>query len=256
MSSVNIDIRELIEEFDFSKDEIKSLRELIAKTYVEAAYTRIQELAQNQLGGTRKAYLEGLQIVRDSQFTYSIKLNGMIPNMLEQGTPPFDMKIGFALSSKVKYTGHGWYLTIPLLFRTTAAKSNSGYPGTIMPRTIYNLIRAEKVRKVVGNNEISILPASKVPERYAPKPKSVINLLNNKAEQYIPKNSIFAGMVRTKDVSTGKSGYNTFRRVSNNSDPNSWIHPGINAYNFMDKALQDIDKQDIVDTAIDLLTNE
>ncbi|HSY75971.1 MAG TPA: hypothetical protein VK890_03895, partial [Bacteroidia bacterium] len=70
------------------------------------------------------------------------------------------------------------------------------------------------------------------------------------ADSYIPKTSIYAGLVRTKDNATGMSNYNTFRRVSNNSDPRSWQHPGIPAYALMDKAMAGVDQLDIAETAL------
>ena len=43
----------------------------------------------------------------------------------------------------------------------------------------------------------------------------------------------------------------TFRRVSDKSDPNSWIHPGFDARKFMDKALDQTQIPQVVDMVLD-----
>ena len=45
--------------------------------------------------------------------------------------------------------------------------------------------------------------------------------------------------------------FNTFRRVSDSSDPNSWINQGITAYKLAEKAMQNFDKDRELDVAID-----
>ena len=60
-------------------------------------------------------------------------------------------------------------------------------------------------------------------------------------------------MVRSEKTyeSANQSMFNTFRRVSDNSDPNSWVNQGITAYKLAEKAMQNFDKDRELDVAID-----
>jgi very-short-patch-repair endonuclease len=157
---------------------------------------------------------------------------------------------GFASSAKRVITkdGKGWYLTIPMLFKTTSANPRSDTPGQILPRAIYDLIRnSPTTTKDLGDEVVSTLAGKDIPNRYQP---GQLTSLNKTADSYIAKNSIYAGLTRTKDKATGQSNYVAFRRVSDKSDPKSWIHPGIPAYGLMDKAMENVDHLDIAETAL------
>jgi ABC-type oligopeptide transport system substrate-binding subunit len=53
--------------------------------------------------------------------------------------------------------------------------------------------------------------------------------------------NIYEGLV--KSTKPQHSGYCTFRRISDKSDDNSWIHKGFSAHKFMEKALQNIENK-------------
>lgn len=257
MLDIKIDISEAVNLFSLDKTEVDSLRELTVISFVTEAYNNTVELAQKQLNQSRNEYISALHIVKEDQFTYSLQLSGSkLASMVEMGIPSFDMKIGFRNSLKAKPTkSGGWYLIIPFQFRTTAANPISGNPGALLPRRIYDLIRnSPDVTKDAGpTTVVSILKNQSIPQRYQPQSASVINQLANTAESYIPKSSIYAGLVRTQDITTGKSTYNTFRAVSNNSDPMSWIHPGIKAYNLMDQAFAMTDQEEAMLAGVEKL---
>ena len=42
-----------------------------------------------------------------------------------------------------------------------------------------------------------------------------------------------------------------FRRVSENSDPGAWIHPGFEAKHLMEAAIDEMDVDNIVDQTVD-----
>ena len=171
---------------------------------------RWQREAQNRLKATRTDYLLGLDFnsivypLDSDGFIGSVELNGKLPNMIESGFSSFDMKIGFGKSSRVKKTKDGgWYLTIP--FRHSIPNSNGSF-GAPMPKDIY------KVAK-------KLAPGSKM---------SVKGNLGKSWTGYQHKSNIYDGLqriVKSYNKAT-QSQYYTFRRVSNNSDPMSWHHPG------------------------------
>lgn len=243
---ITVDVNSIIGELVFTKSQINDLRELTAKSYADEAYTNTVQLAQERLATSKFDYINALSVRRENRFTYALVLEGVFPLMLENGASSFDMKDGFSRSDKIKTTkSGGWYLTIPFIFRTTSANPASGQKGQILPRSIYDLIRNSPAKKFdLGNFTISILKGDQIPLRYQP---GAIKEMSNKVDQYIPKSSIYAGLQRKQNKETGQSGYNTFRRVSSNSDPNSWIHPGITAYKLMDEALNNIDRDDLGD---------
>ena len=119
------------------------------------------------------------------------------------------MKTGFSNSPR-KHTSKngGWYLTIPYRHSTP----NSFMYGQPMSKERY------AQAKQLGNKQSL----------------SVKGDVKTSWTGYVHKSNIDDGLTRIvksyKNVNTGKttnqSQYYTFRRVSNNSDPLSWRHPG------------------------------
>lgn len=170
---------------------------------------RWQQQAQNKLNSTRTDYLLGLDFdsvvypYNNNPFSGAVILRGKLANSLELGYSAFDMKKGFAGSSKVVATQNGgWYLTIPIRHSTP----NSFMYGKPMPKDIY--AEAKKLPhwgslKVSGGQLTSWTG-------------------------YQHKANIHDSLTRIikPNGKTKQSQYYTFRRVSNNSDPLSWWHPG------------------------------
>lgn len=246
-----IDIQSMVADLQLTRDELDQVRQLVVKAYVGEVYSETVELAIDRLASARGEYVGGLQIVKVDDYTYDLELKGSLPNMIESGCTSFDMKPFFQRSPKRIETknGKGWYLTIPMLFKTPGANPRSDVPGQLLPRKIYDLIRNSPTSKYDNDEgeEISTLAGSAIPKRYQP---GQLKDANRAADAYIPKSSIYAGLIRTKDKATGMSNYNTFRRASSNSDPKSWIHPGIPAFNLMDTAMSNVDQLDIAETAL------
>lgn len=247
----SIDIEALTKDLQLTKEDLDQVRQLTVKAYVTEVYDETVNLAIDKLNSARNEYVSALRINKVNDYTYELILDGKnaLANMVENGASSFDMKIGFSKSPKKKPTkSGGWYLTIPMLFRTPSANPRSGVPGALLPRKIYDLIRnSPSTKRETEDETISTLSNSAIPNRYQP---GQLASLNRAADAYIPKSSIYAGLVRTQDKETGQSNYNTFRRVSDKSDPKSWIHPGIPAYNLMDQAMTNVDQLDIAETAL------
>lgn len=66
--------------------------------------------------------------------------------------------------------------------------------------------------------------------------------LSNRTSGYQHKTDIFAGMVRKEKtyVNAVQNQYMTWRMVSDRSDPDAWIHPGIEAHHFFDKTAAEL----------------
>lgn len=129
--------------------------------------------------------------------------------MLEYGFGPFDEKLGFSKSSRKHTTKNGgWWLVIPFRHSTPG----SYLYGNPMSKQIYSQAKA------LGDKErLSVQGGQKT-----------------SWTGYVHKNNIDDGLTRIiktyHNAETGKktkqSQYMTFRKVSNNSDPLSWWHPG------------------------------
>lgn len=192
---------------------------------------RWQREAQNKLKTTRVNYLLGLDIdaivypLDPNGFIGKVELKGKLPNMVEKGFSAFDMKIGFGKSSRVHRTkGGGWYLTIP--FRHTTPNSNGGF-GAPLPKDVYNVAK-------------KLAPGGRL---------SVKGNLGRSWTGYQHKSNIYDGLqriVKSYKKAT-QSQYFTFRRVSNNSDPLSWYHPGFTGVQIAN-SLMPFARQTFVDT--------
>lgn len=247
----SIDIEALTKDLQLTKDDLDQVRQLTVKAYVTEVYDETVNLAIDKLNSARNEYVSALRINKINDYTYELILDGKnkLAGMIESGCSEFDMKTGFSNSpKKITTKSGGWYLTIPMLFRTPSANPRSGIAGGLLPRKIYDLIRnSPSTVRETDESTISTLSNSAIPNRYQP---GQLASLNRAADAYIPKSSIYAGLVRIQDKETGQSNYNTFRRVGSNSDPKSWIHPGIPAYNLMDQAMTNVDQLDIAETAL------
>lgn len=247
---VQIDIESMVKDLNVTKQDLDQVRQLVVKAYINEVYSETINLAFDKLNASRNEYMSALSIQKIDEYTYELVLKGnTLAAMIENGAGSFDMKIGFGRSPKAIPTKNGgWYLTIPMIFRTPSANARSGAPGQLLPRKIYDLIRnSPSTVRDIGDEVISTLSNSDIPDRYQP---GQLTSLNKQADAYVPKSSIYAGLIRTQDKSTGQSNYNTFRRVGSNSPANSWIHPGIPAYNLMDLASNNVDHLDIAETAL------
>jgi hypothetical protein len=142
---------------------------------------------------------------------------------LENGVPAVDMKLWPPTSPRAKVTAKGTkYLTIP--FRHNTPGSNA--TATAMPRSVYDAARGLGASQITGrklrvNAHGDPVPAyrylwsSSLSAGHAPKLKP-----EHRTDPY-------AGMVRMETSTKGKksSAYLTFRTLSANSPPGSWIIP-------------------------------
>lgn len=170
---------------------------------------------QSTLNSSRPLYLMGLDFnsvvypFDNDAFAGAVILRGKFPNMLEHGFSSFDMKIGFSKSTR-KHTSKdgGWYLTIPMRHSTPG----SFMYGQPMSKKIY-----AQAKKLNNGESLSVQGGQKT-----------------SWTGYVHKNNIDDGLRRIvksyHNPNTGKvtkqSQYLTFRRVSDKSDPLSWMHPG------------------------------
>lgn len=257
LEPIFIDLSDVANEFVLSEDEIKSLSRFVLASVSDSYVREWEKLIDDNLHSTRTEYKKG--IFQEQTDDYSVVI-GLTPRqsqlamMIEDGASSFDEKEGFKKSDKRvqklkvdkkgvlvrdsegKTQDGGWYLTIPFRWATADALGESGIFANKMPKPIEKLVKV-----------------SKDPLKFDDLPASFQKKGMNKTSSYNHKFTIYEGLQRVETGSGNekRGGYMSFRRVSENSDTGSWVHPGFVASNFMERAFEQTDVMSTVDFAID-----
>lgn len=259
MNPITIDLSGLKQQFPEVDDQmVDQLTETCVNAISAAVYANWQALAKVTLHATLPEYVQNIIKVDKGRFEKEIVLTGILPNMLEQGASPFDIKEGFKKSKKVKYTiakynvkgkqikaGGDWYLTIPFRIGVPGTLGQAGFSGQ-MPQEVYD---------VMQKKGLHTLQVGDIPSPYdIPKSRAAIAATPNNPyyAQYTHKNSIYEGLTRrtAQYAKTSQNTYGTFRRAGANSDPLSWIHKGFAPYDIAGKAVQKTDVDTIVENEV------
>jgi hypothetical protein len=255
--SISIDLTGLRDEFNLLQSQVDGLGNVIVTAITDRLFYNWQTEAMNGLKSTRKQYLDGLNIGEVSSTHKYIQLTEMLPNMLESGFGAFDIKPGELKSPNAKTTKKGIkFITIPFRWGTSGSIGESDVFANVMPKEINDIVKDFKGTttsisgtKSTGEN----LGFNQIPKQYQiPKTRAAFSDIQSKTTypEYTHKGPLTEGMVRNEKTyeSTTKGSYTTFRRISENSDINSWIHQGVSAKNFADKAINN--------TSVDVITDQ
>lgn len=191
----------------------------------QASRNKWIELAGEQLKSSRAEYVRGLQETRSfkqtGKMSYEISLIGQLANMMELGFSSYDMKPGLLAgpSAKVSATGKR-YATVPF---THYPGANTPDRSNRVPNYKADLAKIMKAYNMAGvfKSKSGRPLTGKVAT--AKNTSAIVNKM--KPHHTAP---IFEGMTKTQKGSS-HSTYTTFRRVSQSSLPESWIHPGVAA---------------------------
>jgi hypothetical protein len=170
---------------------------------------------------------------------------------LEMGTNAFDMKKMLGSSAKVKTTKDGdRYIRIPLEHSRKALDTfNIGQKASGLAAT-RNIPHGGGPRRtewgdrmIAGNlgRRSKIVPVQGDLAQSTAQRIGTSTTLNKagipgRLAQYTWKASPFQSLVRFQDNKGKTSSFKTFRTISDNSDPDSWMHPGIAASHIAEKA--------------------
>lgn len=154
---------------------------------------------------------------------------------IEQGFASYDMKPGLLAGPSAREGLHGRYNVIPFRHMTPKKGSSGAMEGdrrahgAVMPQAVYKIVKERGTFKDPGDARLGqqLGQRSKLP--------GAINLqalargaASPMSGPYTWKYGLYHNMrrvVKQYDKAT-QSTYMTWRTVSENSDPNSWIHPG------------------------------
>jgi hypothetical protein len=254
-----VDLSDVIAEFEMQAAAASAMTQQVVDDVTTAVLINWRSAAKRELNSTRNEYIRSIYMGEQSRFKNVLILRGTLPNMIEFGAQPFDLKEGFARSSKVKYTkSGGWYLTIPFRWSTPGSIGENSAFSNSMPQDVHQLARQLRPKtSTVGRSKAGeSLASSSLPARHQTKGtrKAAANALTGQNfPAYQHKSPLLAGLQRNEQTyaKATQNTYSTFRRVSSNSDPNSWIHTGIKAHDLATKAFQATDFDTIVNNSVD-----
>lgn len=245
MIPIFIDISEVASQFNLDQSQVDDLKTLAVERVAQSFQQHWKAIAGRELKQTREQYKNAIRLDRRQNFSVAVYLDPdqWLPNALEMGFSPFDMKVGFLKSSKVKWTkDNNPYLTIPFRFATPTAIADSPVFSGRLPTAVH-----QKAKSIAPQRRG--LKLTEIPEEFhIPKSvelrKRVEEVQRLKPEE---KTSIYEGVRKTE------GGYINFRRVSLSSHEDSWIHPGFNELNLAQKAMERLEPQigDIVGDSVD-----
>lgn len=259
VAPITIDLTGLQSQFGLDANTVNQLTEVCIQAVSAAVLANWTALAKRELGSTREEYIQNLNKVDVGRFAKQIVLTGVLPNMLEQGATPFDIKEGFKKSPKARHTiakynkkgqvispGGQWYLTVPFRIGVPGTLGQAGFSGQ-MPTEIYDIMK----KRATG----VALDRSEIPSPYdVPRSRAAIAATPTTPyyAKYVHKTSLYDGLTkRTAQYGkTTQNTYGTFRRASENSDPLSWIHKGLVARNLAERAVQITDVDTIVENEV------
>lgn len=247
--NVFIDTASISEQFYLDQDQVNSLMDYTIKEITARFAEQWEQEAIRSLSSSRQQYINGLVVVDEGFAKGAVVLVGELPNMVEQGANGFDMKEGYLNGPNAKIGSNGnRYNTIPFSVGTPGALQEN-FNGGIMPQEVYDVVKTKPEGQPLQQKEI--------PQQFRQPQKKMIQLPESKSfVEYQHKKSIYEGISKQKDSVTGQTSYKSFRRVSDNSQENSWIHPGIEAHNISDKVLSEFNVEVIVGRALDTFLSQ
>lgn len=215
-------------ELPYTRDAVRSATvDIVQRTWIQYAsgatvsYSGGTFRINSVTGDYVRSIQDGLRFPDD--LTGEVFSTSPHAETIEKGVDPYDMKPKLLASPKAKTNKDGGkYITVPFRHGTPGTK---GLPS--MPNHVYD--KASKLGFSRRRNAIVAFFTGrkyKWDGRLKEEPTGQRSHTSpHRGAGYTWKSGQFDGMVRM-----GKKGhtqYLTFRRVSTNSDPQSWQHPGV-----------------------------
>ncbi|MAD95960.1 MAG: hypothetical protein CMB99_01400 [Flavobacteriaceae bacterium] len=209
---------------------------------VDAMHAELTRLAHEKLMTSTEDYVQGIQppvfhlpagrLPAGEQVVASIVLVGWLPNAIENGYPGGDMKEGLLSGRNMKMTAKGVrYNTVPFRHGTPGTSGRNFPPMGAAYKDAMGDEDAARMGKRVHRAAKKLTGTRTHPGASKTDWGGRLAAGTGGAGLLRPhhKTDIYAGMVRQEKTykKATQSSYHTFRRVSDNSDPRSWMHPGI-----------------------------
>jgi len=248
---IQIDTSSLVAQFDLEPDAIEKLMDNCVKGVAADYADKLEEVVLRSLHSSRQIYAQAIRVIDTGRLMGRVMVDYSNPivKSLEEGSGAYDMKEGFLASSKASTGKDGKkYMSIPFRWATPTAVADSLVFSNKMPEAVY------KEAKKLDNRQSLVMGNTSLPEQYKSiktRPEIQDSEGKKRFEQYTHKSSIYEGIQKITDNVTGQSRYMSFRRVSEKSSPEAFIHPGFRAGNFTQLALQEFDIARSLEVQID-----
>lgn len=255
-----IDGSALQQQFALSGEQIESICDNIAKTLAARYAQQLEQEANNALHSTRRRYIQNVKVVDSGRMQGLVLLNyskDPLIQMLEEGSAPFDEKTALLASAKAKVGKNGGrYITVPMRWGAPGTIGESDLFTGILPRQIYSIFANRPMDILVsgGGRRTAGLSADEIPSPFnTPQTRLAVKDSEGKIlfKEYTHKTSLYQGVSKKSDPTTEQNTYNSFRRVSENSDKDAFIHPGIESYHLIQRALGHFDETTETSIALD-----
>lgn len=212
----------------YTRDAVRSATvDIVQRTWIEyasgvwVAYSGGVFRVNSVTGEYVRSIQDGVRFLDD--LTGEVFSTSPHSSIVEDGVKPYDMKEKLLASPKAKTGKDGRkYITVPY---------RHGTPGTVgmsaMPVSVYNL-----ANQLGFSRKNGVIKAFFTGRKYTwngslkeSSDGQRSHFGSHPGAGYTWKTGQYSGMV--KMGKPGHSQYLTFRRVSENSDPKSWQHPGV-----------------------------
>lgn len=242
MIPISIDITDFAVASAMTDEEMASFTSLLLDRLEEGFKEQWINQVNRNLHSTRIEYMRAMFTDRPTDNSVVMGVTARESQLavdLELGKEPFDEKVGFSRSAKrhLKRRG-GWYLTVPFRHATPLALGESAAFTSVMPLAVYRL-----ARRATRPLTLQQLPTAQQVRTVRPEIRTSTGRVYL---AYQRKTARYESLMRIPHTPERRGGYYTFRRVSDLSDENSWIHPGFTPRNLLGKALQETDIESIV----------
>jgi hypothetical protein len=260
MIPIYIDTRALFEGLSITDEQCNAFVDNVVKDITYGYFVQLNKEAESALDSTRSRYIRNIRLVDSGKMSGTVILDyskDKLVRMVEEGASAFDMKPDFLNSSKVKTGKNGnRYLTIPFRLSNPNAVADSSMFAGKLPKAVYVEVKNKPSTIYVsgGGTRSAGLKPSEIPEPYderLTRPTILDDSGNVLFDEYVHKSSIYAGVFKQTDNVTGQNTYNSFRRVSENSDKLAWIHKGITAKGLMEVAFANFNIESEIGASID-----
>jgi hypothetical protein len=231
MSNIKIDINLVIKDIkkdleDLSEDLISSVQKAVGIVAISVE-NEAHKLASERLANPN-TYIQGIKREKIGENTWVIYIDNPIAQKLEEGWGSYDMKPGFLNSSKAKKGRKGKYLDIPL----------EQHPGSKKRGTNKVVSYREAVEAAIKEANIATRIEEFNSESIGLNRFGTVERFDNLKDPKVK------GLVKITPPNS-KSQYFLFRRVSENSDPKKWIHPGFPGIDIFENDLRKFAEKEI-----------
>jgi hypothetical protein len=247
MPPIIIDTRSMMEQFDgLTAGNVEAMLDRVAKGLAVSFVQQLTMKAQQELKRTRQRYIRNIKLVDSGRMEGTVLLDyskDKLVEMIEEGHAAFDMKDAMLASPKARTGKNGKkYLTIPFRWGVPGTIGESDNFTFVMPAEIHKAVKAKPftVQTAGYGMNTTGLKFSEIPTQFQKNNvRPAIKGEDGKIlfAQYESKSPVHQGIFKQMDAATGQNTYRSFRRVSENSDPEAFIHPGIKQYNLIQKTL-------------------